>query len=62
MVKEKSLIQLAVEQVYEAAETEMDEIISLQSEHGKCYNYFRVGDDDIWVFQDGYRHHIKREK
>ena len=59
---EKSRIQLAVEEVYEAAETEMDEVISLQPEHGKCYNFFRVGDEDVWVFQDGYRHHIKRVK
>lgn len=57
-----SLIQQAADEIFEAAEIEMDEVIRLEAEHGRCYNFYRLSEDDIWVFEDGYKHHITRKK
>lgn len=56
-----SMIQKAVQEIYEAAEVEMDEIIALESEHGKCFNFRRFHDTDIWTFEDMYEHRIERK-
>jgi len=57
-----SRIQDIALQIIEAAEFEMDDVIRLEAEHGKCYNYRRSLDNDIWVFEDKFEYKVERER
>ena len=59
--KGESNIQRTANQILVAADTQMDQVIALEAEHGKCLNFKQYSSEDVWIFEDKYQLRIKRE-
>ncbi|MCR5143709.1 MAG: hypothetical protein K6B67_00205 [Lachnospiraceae bacterium] len=53
-------IQQTANQILEAAELDMDRVIELEIEHGKCINFHEYSTKRVWVFNDKYELHIDK--
>lgn len=60
MGKRRSQIQLTAEEIFLAANESMHLVMQEEKIHGKCFNYRREINTDVWIFEDKYELKVQR--
>ncbi len=55
MVNHESKIQKEVDQLFEIAKLQMEDVMTEQAEHGLAYRYYKDSAGHTWVYEDGFR-------
>ena len=51
----KSRIQEEADAIFDAAETEMDDVVTEQPQHGMALRFQKSTKQHTWIFEDGFR-------
>ncbi len=55
MGSHETRIQKEADQIMKAAQTQMNEVIAEQEEHGLALRYYKDSMGHTWIYEDGFR-------
>ncbi len=55
MGSHETKIQKEADQIMKAAQTQMNEVMAEQEEHGLAFRYYKDSMGHTWIYEDGFR-------